>query len=33
MYCVAVTTTHSADELAEADVVVADLTSVAWPLP
>jgi mannitol-1-/sugar-/sorbitol-6-phosphatase len=33
MYCMAVTTTHSVDELAEADVVVADLTSVGWPLP
>jgi sugar-phosphatase len=33
MYCVAVTTTHPAGELAEADVVVADLTEVAWPLP
>lgn len=32
MYCVAVTTTHTADELAAADVVVADLTEMAWPL-
>jgi mannitol-1-/sugar-/sorbitol-6-phosphatase len=33
MYCVAVATTHAADQLAAADLVVADMTAVAWPLP
>jgi len=33
MYCVAMTTTHRAGELAAADVVVGDLREVAWPLP
>ena len=33
MYCVAVTTTHTPDELSAADAVVPDLTDVPWPLP
>jgi len=32
-YCVAVTTTHEAAELAAADLVVPDLSVVSWPLP
>jgi sugar-phosphatase len=32
MFCVAVTTTFSRDVLAEADLVVGDLTEVPWPL-
>jgi mannitol-1-/sugar-/sorbitol-6-phosphatase len=31
MYCVAVGTTHSPEELAAADQVVPDLTKVTWP--
>lgn len=33
MRCVAVTTTFSRDALAEADLVVDDLTQVVWPIP
>jgi len=33
MYCVAVTTTHTPEELAAADVVLPDLAQVRWPLP
>jgi mannitol-1-/sugar-/sorbitol-6-phosphatase len=32
MRCVAVTTTHRADELTHADLVVPDLSAIAWPL-
>jgi sugar-phosphatase len=32
MYCVAVTTTHPRSELFDADLIVADLTEVAWPV-
>jgi sugar-phosphatase len=32
-YCVAVTTTHEAADLAAADLVVPDLSVVSWPLP
>jgi sugar-phosphatase len=32
MFCVAVTTTFSRDVLAEADLVVGDLTEVPWPI-
>jgi sugar-phosphatase len=32
MFCVAVTTTFSREVLAEADLVVADLTDVPWPI-
>jgi sugar-phosphatase len=31
MYCVAVATTHSPEDLADADQVVPDLTRVTWP--
>jgi HAD superfamily hydrolase (TIGR01509 family) len=33
LYCVAVTTTHQAAELAAADRIVPDLSAVSWPLP